>query len=451
MSWTDSFVAATESQNLGLHSLMILQDGKTIASRWWKPYAPEKIHQLYSLSKSFTSTAAGLAIAEGRFSLDSPVISFFPEETPSEVSENLAAMRVRDLLSMSSGHTVEPWGEDENWVRGFLAAPIEKQPGTHFLYNSLATYVVSAIVTKVTGESLLDYLRPRLLDPLGITEATWESCPRGIHVGGWGLSITTEAIARFGELYRLDGIWNGVRILPEGWVADATRSHIANGDPNSPSDWTQGYGFQFWRSRHGAYRGDGAFGQFCIVVPDKHLVVAITAGTENMQGVLNALWESLAAGNGEQEPGQTGTTGEIPHPTGESTSPLALDRAFQIEENEAGVTALGVAFDAGGLTLTLTDKWGTHTLLVGLNRWREGVTTYHPARSATQPTAARGAWTAPNVLAFRVCYTEHPAMPLYTLTFEGDTLALERTGSMGIGSKPRLTLTGNSPLPPSCE
>jgi hypothetical protein len=439
MSWTDSFVAAAESQNLGLHSLVILQGGKTIASRWWTPYSPEKIHQLYSLSKSFTSTAAGLAIAEGRFSLDSLVISFFPEETPLEISGNLAQMRVRDLLSMSSGHVKEPWGEDENWVRGFLAAPIEKQPGTHFLYNSLATYVVSAIVTKVTGESLLDYLRPRLLDPLGIIDATWESCPRGIHVGGWGLCVTTEAIARFGELYRLDGIWNGTRVLPEGWVADATRSHVRNGDPSSPSDWTQGYGFQFWRSRHDAYRGDGAFGQFCIVVPDKQLVVAITAGTEDMQGILNALWTSITGSQGAEK---TGETGEVPHPMGESTSPCALNRTYQIDENEAGITALGLAFDADGLTLTQNDKWGIHTLLVGLNHWREGVTTYHPARSATQPTAARGAWTAPNVFSFRLCYTEHPATPLYTLTFEGNQLTLERVGSTGIGSKPNLTLTG---------
>ncbi len=440
MSWTDLFVAAVESQNLGLHSLIVLENGEKIASRWWTPYAPEKIHQLYSLSKSFTSTAAGLAISEGRFTLDSPVISFFPDETPTEISENLARMRVRDLLSMSSGHTAEPWGEDDNWVRGFLGAPIEKVPGTHFLYNSLATYVVSAIVTKVTGQSLLEYLRPRLLDPLGITDATWESCPRGIHVGGWGLCVTTEAIARFGELYRLDGVWNGVRILPEGWVADATRSHIKNGDPSSPSDWTQGYGFQFWRSRHDAYRGDGAFGQFCVVVPGKKLVVAITAGTEDMQGILSALWESLAL-SGSPLSG-LGETGEIPHPTGEETSPNALNRTYRIDENEAGITALGLAFDAEGLTLTLTDKWGTHTLLVGLNRWRDGVTTYHPARSATQPTAARGAWIAPNVFAFRLCYTEHPATPLYTLTFDGDTLTLERTGSMGIGSKPSLTLTG---------
>ncbi len=442
MSWTDSFIAAVESQNLGLHSLMVLQNGEKIASRWWRPYAPEKIHQLYSLSKSFTSTAAGLAISEGYFTLDSLVISFFPDEIPPEISENLARMRVRDLLSMSSGHTTEPWGEDDNWVRGFLGAPIEKVPGTHFLYNSLATYVVSAIVTKVTGESLLDYLRPRLLDPLGITDATWESCPRGIHVGGWGLCVTTETIARFGELYRLDGVWNGVRILPEGWVADATRSHVSNGDPSGPSDWTQGYGFQFWRSRHDAYRGDGAFGQFCVVVPDKQLVVAITAGTEDMQGILNALWDSLGSGEAGEWRVGSGEWGEIPHPTGGETSPNALNRTYRIDENEAGITALSLAFDTEGLTLTLTDKWGTHTLLVGLNRWRDGVTTYHPARSTTQPTAARGAWIAPNVFSLKLCYTEHPATPLYTLTFDGDALTLERTGSMGIGSKPHMALTG---------
>ncbi|MGC4043960.1 MAG: serine hydrolase [Armatimonas sp.] len=446
MAWTADFIAAVEERNLGLHSLMVLQSGELITSRWWTPYSPEKIHQLYSLSKSFTSTAAGLAVAEGRFALTDTVISFFPDDLPEVVSDNLAAMTVHDLLCMATGHVAEPWREGDNWVQNFLLGPVEKQPGTHFLYNSLATYMVAAIVTKTTGQSLLEYLRPRLLDPLGVADATWETCPKGIQVGGWGLCVTTDTIARFGELYRCDGVWKGKRLLPEGWVERATTSHISNGDPNSSSDWTQGYGYQFWRCRHGAYRGDGAFGQYCIVMPAQELVIAITSGTDNMQAVLDALWETApitspspnappAPSNGGAREECLDSRGEVPHPVGELTSPHAVNRIFTFGENEQGVTAMSLTFDADGATLARTDRFGTHTFQIGLGRWREGETTYHPARSAgPQPTAIWGAWTAPNVLSFRLCYTEHPSTPLYTLTFEGEKLIVERTGAMGLGT-----------------
>ena len=261
------FLDAAEAAGLELHSLMILQRGSVLAKGWWEPYAPPLPHMLYSLSKSFAATAAGFAIAEKRFTLDDAVISFFPNELPDFCSDNLKAMRVRDLLSMATGHTEEPvlWATppDRTWAGQFLAAPVAKTPGTHFLYNSPATYMVSALVEKTTGEGLLGYLTPRLFAPLGIEGATWETSPQNIAAGGWGLSLPTEAIAKFGQLY-LHGIWNGVRLLPEGWVETATEKHISNGD-NPNNDWNQGYGFQFWRCRHKAYRGDGAFGQFCIV------------------------------------------------------------------------------------------------------------------------------------------------------------------------------------------
>ena len=204
-------------------------------------------------------------------------------------------MRVRHLLSMSTGHDQDTTGRlraGGDWVRAFLALPVEHAPGTHFVYNSGATYLISAIVQKATGQTLLEFLGPRLFGPLGIAAPTWESSPQRINVGGWGLSLTTEDIARFGLLYLQDGEWNGVRLLPAGWVAEATSAQVPNGDdPNS--DWAQGYGFQFWRCRHGAYRGDGAFGQFCIVLPEQEAVVAITAGSGDMGGILGLVWEHL--------------------------------------------------------------------------------------------------------------------------------------------------------------
>ncbi|MCA1596813.1 MAG: beta-lactamase family protein, partial [Chloroflexi bacterium] len=286
-----AFVEEVQESIRELHSFQLLRHGHVLAESWWRPYSPGLPHMLFSLSKSFTSTAAGLAISEGRFSLDDTVVSFFPDDVPPEVGEHLAAMRVRHLLSMSTGHGEDTLGsltrgQVENWVQAFLGCPVVYEPGTHFLYNSGATYMVSAIVQKTTGSTVLDYLKPRLFDPIGITGPAWESCPRGINTGGWGLSVRTEDISRFGQLYLQKGIWEGRRLLPEEWVIEATSRHIANGD-NPESDWNQGYGYQFWRCRHNAYRGDGAFGQYCVVMPEQDAVLAITAGLGDMQAPLN--------------------------------------------------------------------------------------------------------------------------------------------------------------------
>jgi CubicO group peptidase (beta-lactamase class C family) len=186
-----AFLDAAARDNVGLHSLMLVRHGHVVAAGWWAPYAAALPHVLFSLSKSFTSTAVGLAVSEGRLSVDDPVLRFFPEDVPPVVSEHLAAMRVRHLLSMSTGHDIDATqattaAPDGNWVKAFLAQPVVHAPGTHFVYNSAATYMLSAIVQRLTGETVLAYLGSRLLAPLGIEGATWQSCPRGINVGGWG-------------------------------------------------------------------------------------------------------------------------------------------------------------------------------------------------------------------------------------------------------------------------
>ena len=266
-----------------MHSFMLLRHGHVVAEGWWSPYDAEAPHSLYSLSKSFTSTAVGLAIAEGKLSLDDEVLKFFPEDAPAEPSNNLKAMRVSDLLRMSTGQQTEPpRTPDQPWTKTFLAHPVPFKPGTHFLYNTSATYMLSAIVQKATGQTVLDYLRPRLFEPLGIEHPTWETSPQGISAGGYGLSIRTEDIARFGQLYLQKGKWQGKQLVPEAWVEAATSRQTSNGS-NPNSDWDQGYGYQFWRCRHGAYRGDGAFGQYCIVLPEQDAVIAITSGVKDMQ------------------------------------------------------------------------------------------------------------------------------------------------------------------------
>jgi CubicO group peptidase (beta-lactamase class C family) len=287
------FLKAVDERVKSMHSFMLLRHGYVVAEAWWAPESPETPHVLWSLSKSFTSTAVGMAVSEGKIRLDDRVIDFFPEDVPEKVSDQLKAMRIRDLLTMTTGHQSEPnVRETKEWIRVFLAHPVPHKPGTHFLYNTPATFMQSAIMQKVTGQSTLEYLQPRLFDPLGIAAPKWDTNPEGITLGGYGLYLKTEDIAKFGQLYLQRGKWNGKQLVPEDWIPAATSKQVSNGS-NPESDWDQGYGFQFWRCRHNAYRGDGRDGQFCVVMPSLDAVIVMTAKTGNMQSQLNVVWDEL--------------------------------------------------------------------------------------------------------------------------------------------------------------
>jgi CubicO group peptidase (beta-lactamase class C family) len=291
------FVEAADKINT-MHSFIVVRHGRVIAEGWWKPEAADKPHILNSLSKSFNSTAVGLAIDEGKLSLDDPVLKFFPADAPADPSDNLKAMTVRDLLTMTGGHDTEPKIPAEGpTVRQFLAYPVPHKPGTHFQYNTMGSYTLSAIVTKVTGQTELEFLKPRLFEPLGIENPEWTSSAEGNSLGGYGLKLCTEDIAKFGQLYLQKGKWNGRQLIPEKWVEQATSKQVPNDQEQAHAkigiDWRQGYCFQFWRCTHNAYRGDGAGGQLCVVIPDKDAVIAITAQTGNIQGEMNAIWDTL--------------------------------------------------------------------------------------------------------------------------------------------------------------
>ncbi len=287
------FINAADQEVDSLHSFMLVRHGNVVAEAWWSPQNAQKPHVLWSLSKSFTSTAVGLACAEGKLSIDDRVADFFPELLPERPSANLGKMRVRDLLTMTVGHQKEVFAAGSSeWRKAFLAHEVPHKPGTHFQYNTPATYMLSAIVQKVTGQKTVDYLQPRLFEPLGIEAPRWDDSPEGISLGGYGLFLKTEDIAKFGQLLLQQGTWNGQQIVPAEWVKMATARQVSNGsDPER--DWDQGYGFQFWRCRHNAFRGDGKDGQFCIVMPDQDAVVVMTANSRNLQTQLSLVWEHL--------------------------------------------------------------------------------------------------------------------------------------------------------------
>ena len=452
-----AFLDAIEQDRVGLHSLMLVRHGHVVAAGWWAPYAAELPHVLFSLSKSFTSTAVGLAVAEGRLSVNDPVISFFPDSLPPDISANLAAMQVRHLLSMSTGHDVDVtaslWqSPDGDWVSAFLAQPVQHAPGSHFAYNSAATYMLSAIVQKLTGETLLAYLTPRLLAPLGIEGATWESCPRGINVGGWGLSVRTEDIACFGQMVLQGGIWRGEQLVPAAWVKEATAWQVSNGD-DPHSDWAQGYGYQFWRCRHNAYRGDGAFGQFCLVMPDQDAVLAMTAGEQDMQRMLNLVWKHLLPA---MQPAalaeDAGAAAALEHRlaslaiapvAGDALSPVtaqASGRRYTFRSNKQAIKALSLTFAADGCDLVIVDRFGEHRIACGYGVWRTGETALDSGKML--PVAASGAWTGADTFTVHLLFYTTPFTPRITCRFEGDRLHYQFVANAAFIRRARPQLTG---------
>ena len=306
----DEFFQEAANDSMDIHSVMIVKDGSVIYSRWQSQGVDTVPHVLHSVSKTFTATAVGLAIADGKMALTDKIIDFFPDKLPADVSDNLKAMTVRDLLTMSCGHDDDPTGitrsAGEDWVKAFLAYPVKHEPGTFYCYNSLGTYVLSAIVQQVTGEKVVDYLNTRLFEPLHIDKPRWEESPQGINTGGWGLYLKTEDLAKMGQLLLQKGEWNGQQIIPAEWVSEMSKKQVESINPGTrleqaeergltvdTSDWMQGYGYQMWRCRPGCFRADGARGQYIIVVPDKTAVIAITSDVQDLQGELNLVWNHI--------------------------------------------------------------------------------------------------------------------------------------------------------------
>lgn len=458
-----NFIEAIESSNHEIHSLMILRHGKVIAEGWWDPYKPELKHTMYSTSKSFTSTAIGFAVTEKLISVSDKVISFFPEYLPDTISANLADLEIRDLLSMTFGQEPEPPAakirSSDNWIKALLATPIPNKPGSVFLYNSYGTYLLSAIIQKVTGEKVVDYLKPRLFEPLGITGEDWEVCPMGINVGGWGLRIKTEDMAKLGQLYLRKGKWGDQQILSEEWVNEATTSKILQSpelsrEERDKNDWLQGYGYKFWRSRHNSYRGDGAYGQFIFVLPDQDAVIAITSETSDMGGEMNLVWEHLlpAFHNSKIETGKVGQEQlnkklkslriKPPLANVSQTTVNKFDgKTFNFMGNEEQLESISFKNEFGIIKVNLAfAEEKIFEFNFGANQWIPGETNkpvnYLLAKETDQildlaPFKTVGAFSCINdsTLDLSLKYTESPHTDFYNCKVKGDSIFVETNNS----------------------
>lgn len=285
---------SSEVDTLGVHSVMLIRNGKVFAEGYWAPYRKGVPHMMYSASKSIVSTAMGFAYDEGIIDLDCKLEDIFTE-LPSSANKWNRMLTVRHLLTMSTGVRFNEVGSalDKDWVKMFMESAPKFEPGTQFEYNSLNTYMLSAVLRRVTGQTLTEYLTPRLYEPLGITNHIWEKCPMGTEKGGWGLSLCAEDLAKIAQLYLNRGMWNGKRLLSEEWLDMATSSQIdtPNGEMN------HGYGFQIWMNADGVYQFNGAFGQYAVMFPGINAAAIIFSGstqlfakTSLMQALSSCLW-----------------------------------------------------------------------------------------------------------------------------------------------------------------
>lgn len=453
------FVNALDRKIHEMHSLMLLRHGKLVAQGWWKPYAPHRPHMLFSLTKSFTSTAVGLAVAEGRFSVEDHLLSFFPEKAPAKPGKNLKALRLKHLLSMVTGHAADTTermivGGGEDWIKGFLSLQVENPPGAPFVYNSGASYMLAAVVQQVTGMRLSEYLRPRLFEPLGITDVVWETSPQGVDIGGWGLSLRTEEIARFGQLYLQQGVWEGQQLIPAAWVEQATSQQVSNGS-NPSSDWEQGYGYQFWRCRHNAYRADGAFGQFCLVLPEQEAVLAMTAGVGEMQPMLDLVWKYLLSGFSTSPlPDDPGACTRLQRklerlavPLPESGLPSALEaelpgRTYHMQPHQSQLERLSFNFTPDHCILDMQLAGTPARLVCGRGTWVESETRLFAP--APMPVRACAVWSAPDTLQIILRYIESPFFFSLTCHFAGDDLHIHPLANVAFGPLESPELVGKS-------
>ena len=267
------------SKDTEMHHFMALRHGKVICECNFAPYPKGMWHITHSMCKSITGMAIGMLIEEGKLKLDENIYDIFSDHMNAFSKIFRPVITVENLLTMTSGVTFNESGivSGNDWLGSFLNASVNGKPGTEFQYNSLNTYVLSAIVTKRTGETLTEYLTPRLFEPLGITKYYWETCPKGITKGGWGLFLCAEDMAKLGQLYLQKGKWNGQQLVSEYWIEISTARHL-----KTQND-TYGYGYQLWmEQRPGSFEYNGMLGQNVIIYPDMDMVLVTNAGNKEM-------------------------------------------------------------------------------------------------------------------------------------------------------------------------
>lgn len=453
-AWLEDVAAA----GLDLHAFMLHRHGHVVAEAWRWPYRADRPRNLHSVAKSFTACAVGLALEEGRFQLDDRVVAFFPE-APSDPAHPLAAMTVADLLTMRTGHAGETSGAawrqiDSSWVAEFFRIPVAYPPGSQFVYTSAASYMLSAIVSRTTGETLHAYLRPRLLEPLGIVGETWDIGPDGINPGGNGLVARTADLLKLGVLHAQRGVWEGRRLLPESWVTAATRAQEASGR----------YGYHWWVHEDGGFSAIGKFVQMVKVFPDHGATLAVTGAMKGSKLLMphidrylpKALLSQpfageerdarLAAALGEWQRADAATPWQRAFDDvlasgfdGAGIDAPATTRCYALDPNDAGATGLRLTIRERDCVLTLVDSQGEHAVTAGFGDWIEGTTDmpgaelHHGYAFHDSPVVARAGWVDRRRLRMVWIYPETAFRDTVECQLDGERIEVRRVVNVNSG------------------
>ncbi|MFL9959419.1 serine hydrolase [Paraburkholderia nemoris] len=454
-----AFLDDVEAANLDLHALMVHRNGNVVAEAWRWPYRADRLRNLHSTAKSFTACAIGLAIEEGHFRLDDKVVSFFPEALPDVVDDWLAAMTIEDLLTMRVGHgsttSGARWrGMGSSWTEAFFRIPLVERPGGAFLYTSAASYMLSAVLSRTTGDTLHDYLKPRLLEPLGITGETWDVGPDGINPGGNGLWAKTADLLKLGILHAQNGVWEGKRLLPAAWVADSTKAHVESGR----------YGYHWWTHPDGAYSARGVFVQMAVVFPEHGATLAVTGAIRNSAQLMPFIdrYFPAAFSAGPKEGADARLAAKLiewqkedapvvwkkaylraSQPQGSigGMPPDAVGlRRFAMEPNAQGIEELQFEFTDSECTFRLTDADGQHVIVAGLGRWIEapnempGSDLHHNYHLRGNPVLARACWLDASRLQMTWIFADTAFRDTIVCEFDENRLVFKREVNIDSGA-----------------
>jgi CubicO group peptidase (beta-lactamase class C family) len=448
------FFQKIQEKGYNIHGLMILRHGKVIAEHWWSPYDPQYQHAMYSATKTFTSMAIGFAVQEGLLNIDDKVVKYFPEELPDSISSRLAMLSIKHLLTMSVGHEASPsFFNSSDPVRLFFSIPFAHEPGTVFSYDILASHMLSRIISKISGETLYDYLKPRLFDPLGIKDVVWEFDKEGYTLGNGGSHMRTSDLAKLGLFLLNKGKWNGQQLLNPGWIEEATTPHIYQNPKlttedreKAINDAEQGYGYQIWMGRHNSYRAAGGQSQLVIVVPEYDLVIVNHGSFGDDAGYHDLIFDMLPfMSNKKLKPEKsfdlnTAIAGyETKRPFSDTSiyKVTLCTRRYVMESSTTDIRSVMFRFDSSGnCFLTFVTSGAVHNIPFGLDSWLYGTTdrtlsalsTGYPNKMGVTPfnTAGICTWTAPEKLSAYCLSMFNPgAEETFKFTFDKDKLNIE--------------------------
>jgi CubicO group peptidase (beta-lactamase class C family) len=452
----EAFLDDAAASGLEIHGLMLHRCGRVVAEGWWWPYRADRPRIMHSVTKSVMASAIGMALDEGRFKLQDKVVAFFPEYLPAVVDDKLAAMTIEDLLTMRTGHAAETsgaiWrGIQTSWTAEFFRIPVVYPPGTTYMYTSAASYMLSAILTRVTGQTLHDYMKPRFFAPLGITGEQWDLGPDNINPGGNGLTMKTADLLKLGVLHAQRGLWHGRRILSEVWINEATRAH---GEDN--------YGYQ-WSTAADGYLAIGIFMQFVMVFPQHQATLAVIgAMQEGSKAFLPVVQRHFPRAFEKMPPADEAALGDArlqarlaavarkpAIASQDSTKPAQISgRTYRVEPNTVGVTAVRFEFEPERCVFHLTAAGTEYSVVCGLRDWIEtktdvpGRELHHGYYLRSAPVVAGARWLDDNTLEMTWIFAETAFRDTVVCRFDRDRVTLDRSVNVNSSALSWPTLSG---------